>query len=188
MNVPVHYGSSIQTPTGPTSELQNAVNVQIVEPEDERLSDQIDDLRAIYGDPTRQLSEMLSALNLAIAACREATEFEKSNNSYRADEKMLLVQAELGNLFFLRDSFEDGFGLVIGALIFSFVNKEGQPFTYGELFAILRTLNELQSAPYCSIEKAVDITDKLEIAGLSPTPKPLSDLLVEAEEAGIVEL
>jgi hypothetical protein len=177
-------GASNQTDLRPHA--SDAITLEVKSTYSEEVQDLLDDLKYIYGQPSERLGQVLTLLSSAIAASKEAIEFEKKGENIRADEKMLYVQALLGDLFAQR-SIGDGFSVVVGALTFAFVNKEGMPFDGPQLFAVLRTLNSIRTAPFCSTEAAIPITEVLEDAGLCVDPAPLSDLLEDAQEAGIVE-
>lgn len=172
--------------TGAQQLAPGAMKIEVRTTTSERAGDAIDDILSIYGEPSLKLGQAVMSLTSAIDICREAISFERDNDRIRADSRMVDLQAKVAELFSYR-SIGDGFSAVIAALMFMFVNKAGLPFRQPEMFAILRTINSLLSAPYCSIESAVGIVQGLEDVGLVIDSKPLSDLLAEAQEAGFVD-
>lgn len=178
-------GISDQTHVSPFA--SESVKVKVNTDPNEEVKDILHDLEDIYGEISPMLGQVLSLLSSAIAANREAIDFQTKGNDLKADARMLLVQTQIEELFSLRRSVGEGFAVVIGALMFAFINKAGMPFGKKELYGVLGTLNAIRMAPFCSIERAVQYTEPLEQAGLVIDPIPLSDLLSEAEEAGFVE-
>lgn len=152
----------------------------------ERVQDQLDDLKAIYREPSPLLFHAVTLLSEAAGACAQAIDAEERADKFRADDCMLKVQALVTELIGLR-AIGDGLGIVATSLMFAFINKGGVPFTKTEMRAVLRTLNSLRTAPFSSVESAVGVTGILEEAGLVVDPIPLADLFVEAEEAGFVD-
>jgi hypothetical protein len=152
----------------------------------ESARDQLEDLKVIYSEPSPQLGQAVTLLSEAAFACVEAIDAEENSKRFRADDCMLRVQAISSQLFDFR-SLGDGFGIVSTALMFAFINKNGMPFSKAEMYAVLRVLKTLRSAPFSSMENAVTITGILEQAGLIVDPLPLTDLLTDAQEAGFVD-
>lgn len=169
-----------------TDVFSGPLTLQVKSTFNESVQDQLDDLNAIYGDPSPKLGQVLSLLTIAVDACKGAIDAEDRADKFRADDCMLSVQASVGDLFSYR-SVGDGFAIVITALAFMFINKSGLPFTKREMYAVLRTMNGIRTAPFCNLESAVSMTEVLEDAGLMIDPLPLTDLLTEAQEAGFVD-
>ncbi len=173
--------------TGAATQEIGEFTIQNAAPVNERVQDQLEDLIEIYPEPSDKLLQVVTSLSEAILACNEAIQAEETADRFRADDCMLKVQAISMELFEFR-GIGEGFGVVVTSLMFTFINKQGLPFSKDEMHAILRTLRALRSAPFCSLEKGVSITEILELAGLVVDPIPLTDLLTEAQEAGFVDL
>lgn len=161
-------------------------NIGLSDPVNERIQDQLDDLKNIYQEPSPQLLHAVTLLSEAARACTDAIESEERADRFRADDCMLKAQVLVSELVGFR-GIGDGFGIVATALMFAFINKGGTPFTIAEMRAILRTLNSLRTGPFASLETAVVVTGILEKAKLVIDPIPLTELFTEAQEAGFID-
>jgi hypothetical protein len=173
--------------TSATELLTGEGNVRTEQPQlSDAVRDQLDDLRAIYGEPSDSLQRVIESLTEAIEFCKEALVAKNEGNGLAADDNMAKAQITIAGLINHRKAGQ-GFDIVIGALTLAFTNKAGIPLRESEILAVLQTMNQLRNGPFSSVEKAVAITETLENAGLVVDPLPLTDLLMDAEEAGLVE-
>lgn len=184
-SIQVNVLSGSVTTEGDTT-VSGTLKVEVSATARETAQELLDDLSQIYGDPGPRLSRVLALAVSAIDATKEAIEAEDKKDRFRADDYMLMVGACIGELFEFR-GIGNGFAIVVAALTFAFINKRGLPFSSSEMYAVLRTLNAIRTAPFCSVEVAVATTEILESAGLTVDPIPLTDLLTDAQEAGFVD-
>jgi hypothetical protein len=184
----IKTGSSIAAPvsTGESPAISGSFELRGTEPASEAVQGQLDDLRTIYGEPSASLSRAISIVTDAIAACSNAIEASDAIDKIKADIFMLQIQASLPELFEMR-GIGDGFGIIVTALMFSFLNKTGSPFSKPQILAVMRALRALWSTPFVSVEGAAEVTDLLDQAGLIADPLPLTDLFVGVEEAGLID-
>jgi len=152
----------------------------------ERVRDQIDDLKAIYPEPSSGLGTAMRIIAESIDFCVKAIEAERAGDRMSADEFMLHAQALLPELVSVQ-RLGDGFGIVVAALVFLFANMSGAPFSSEQMFAVLKSYRALWTSPFLSQDSAVTITDDLEDANLAVDPLPLTELFNDAEEAGLVD-
>ena len=103
----------------------------------EPVRDQVEDLKAIYPEPSEHLSTAMRLVWDSLERLKAAIEAEETGNKFKADDSMLRVQSDLPALFSVR-TISDGFGVIIAGLISAFANKQGSPFSKGEMFAILK--------------------------------------------------
>lgn len=153
---------------------------------DQRVQEQIRDLSALYPDPSPKLATAMALISEAVRNTVAAIEAAESDDQLKADNALLQVQAALPDLFRVREV-GDGFRVVCAALLFAFENKNGSPFTKGQMYALLRAYKALWESPFMSAESAVAHTDVLEDSGLIVDPVLLTDIFSEAEEAGFVD-
>lgn len=186
VNLKTGHSTAAPVVTGGSPLTSGSFEVRGTEPATESVQDQLEDLKTIYGELSANLSVAIATLSEAIQACSDAIEADEAGNTIQADTSMLQIQAALPELFKAR-GIGDGFGIIVTALMFSFVNKGGSPFSRPEMHAVMRALKALWSTPFISTESAVEATACLEQAGLISDPLPLTDLFSQVEEAGLVD-
>lgn len=181
-------GSSVSAPslTGALLPQSGEFELQVRERVGDAVQEQLEDLKIIYGEPSDLLNQAITVISEAVRACTVAISATEVGDRIQADSFMLQVQTFLPELFKLR-KIGDGFGIICSALIFSFANKAGSPFTKSEMHVILRALQKLWSTPYISVENAIQVTEFLEQSGLIVDPVPLTDLFTYAEEDGLFD-
>lgn len=151
----------------------------------ERVHDTLDDLRSLYPHPSTRLERFITVVTEAIELCKAGIESEERCERFRADDYLLKVQALLAEL--MKAQTMEGPAIVAGAITFGIINRHGKPLNVAEMSAILRSLNGIRLAPFCSVDEAVTMTEILESAGFTVDPPPLAEFLTDAQEAGFVE-
>ena len=158
----------------------------IPEIDDSRNAAYVEDVETIYRNSSPLLNGAIRLLSEAIDDCTSALEAENRQDRLAADDSMQRVQANLPSLF-ERRGLGDGYGTIINAIRFAFINKEGAPFSRPQIQSIVRMLKQVRSHPYIGIENAVEATEILENTGLCVDPVVLGAFLREAEEGGVLD-
>ena len=144
----------------------------------------IDDL---YPEPTVIGSELGPALRLLAegkTAIEESMGALKRGEIMAADDHLQRLQVMLPELFCCR-ALGDGFGAIVNALKFSFLNAEGAPFTGEQIEAVAGAVQGLRAEPFLRFDRAVSVITRLEDAGLRvdpPTLVALTDLMDDDQE------
>jgi hypothetical protein len=146
----------------------------------------IEDVKLVYKEPGPLLNGAITLLSESIEFCNQSLEAQEAGDLLTSDGYMQRVQASLDSLFSLRE-IGSGFAIIINALHFSFINKEGALFSRQQMVAIRQILKQTRSHPFINADRAAEATDSLEDAGLTVDPVLLAFLLTEAEESGLAK-
>jgi hypothetical protein len=171
-----------------TGDVVSTSTYEIERPKSQQGSAQpfIDDLLLIYEEASPLLRDCVRLLSEAIDLCVHAIQAIDKGQKIVSDDCMQRLGALTPGLFDKR-RIGDGYGMLINAIRFSFINKRGIPFSKIEIHSIRRTLEQLRSHPFMGLEDSVAASESLEDAGLEIDPEPLTALLVDAEEMGLTQ-
>lgn len=92
-----------------------------------------------------------------------------------ADDATNHLRPLLDELFCCR-SVSSGLAMISNALFFAVVNRRGQPLEVGQLRVFKSSLRQLEREPMLSEDKALNILEALEDAGLVVSPNSLEHL------------
>lgn len=140
------------------------------------------DIDRLYEAPAGTTSQMVRALELLKQAIQFLADAQKSKTTLEADRLVQRVQSLLPKLFSCR-SIGDGFGVIVNALDFAFVNLRGTPLTARQLNAVWRVLRELRHHPAMTLEQGIQRVEEFEEEDLEVDPPQLAELLEHSESA-----
>jgi hypothetical protein len=144
----------------------------------------VDELYPGASDTDGALARAKRVLRVCIEHCRGAQNHLEEGSALKSDNEMVHVQNRLPDLFTYRE-LGDGFGMVVDALLTAFENLDDMPCDLQQIKAVRRVLSDLRDRPFMSSGKAVDLTLRLEDAGLDTDHQamaPFSDWLEEVDE------
>lgn len=149
------------------SETDEEIGLKRAQPADDE--SQLVDVEQLYpatAELNTRLSAALGLLGLALGRIERALEALRAKDVVTADDHTNHLFAVLQELFCLRDVSE-GFASVVGACISGIQNSEGVPFSEAQLIALNSSLRSLKKKPFLSFETSLDVTGRLEEAGLN---------------------
>jgi hypothetical protein len=138
------------------------------------------DIDELYSDTSLRPDALNSALALLHEGAQvldQAVDFLRDGDLIAADDSITRFQALLPELFCFR-SLGDGFALVVSSMFHAVKNLAGKPVTEEQALAAAFLTRFLRSEPYCSIDTAIDVVEKLVDAGLNVEP-PLLHLVAD---------
>lgn len=147
----------------------------------------ISDPLEIYPGLAKTNSALLSAASLldqAIALQSEAQLFLEEGNAIAGDDSVQKIRALLPELFCCR-TIGDGFGSVVNAMHYSFLNANGVPLVLPQVKALGKALRLIRRKPFLSIEDAVDAVLGLEETGLLVEPEGVGSIADIEPDEGI---
>ena len=136
---------------------------------------------------SKELREAAEALLLALlhralvllsegeTRLQKAQELLVEEDDLSADYEITLFQGNLPELFCCR-VISDGFAAVIVALHHALKNRLGSPLTSDQIFVVLKSVQRLRKEPFLVYDKALNIIDSMDAAGLQTDP-PISNAL-----------
>ncbi len=128
-----------------------------------------------------ELAIAFSLLNEGLKHVTDAIDAERKGDRISSDDAIHRLQALLPELFCCR-SISDGFGSIISAVYQSLANMQGAFVNAGQLQAIKKALNRIDTEPFLQFEEAVNEIMSLEDAGFEVEPsyyKYAADVLDE---------
>lgn len=121
------------------------------------------------------LGHALRGLAAAKEAAEESLDALKRGELISSDESMQRLLALLPELFYCRD-LGDGFGAIVNALKYSFVNAHGLPFSEGQIRLIGQAVGRLRQEPFLPFDQAAELVGRLEDFGLQVDPPAFAEL------------
>lgn len=150
--------------------------------------------RAVVSDPldiypglagtNSALNSAINLLDQANAIQKEALVYSERGEVIAADDALQRLRALLPELFCCR-AIGDGFGAVVNAIHYSFVNTKGAPFEIPQIRELGRALHLVRRKPFLSVEEAVGAVILLEEVGLIAGPEGMQALADLEPEEGV---
>ncbi len=137
------------------------------------------------------LAETNSALNSAVTLLDQATVLQseallllEEGDAIAADDSLQRMRALLPELFCCR-TVGDGFGSVVNAMHYSFLNANGVPLEFPQVRELGKALRLIRWKPFLSIDEAVNAVLGLEETGLVVAPEGVGSLADIGPDEGI---
>ena len=134
-----------------------------------RKSISIDDLYSEREALSIAFTTALSLLQEGVELAEEAKKHVREDDLFSADDAIVRLHSLLPEMFACRD-IGDGYGAIVGALMFSLENKGGDPLDERQVKALLRVMRKIRSFPFMGFDAAVDLIMLLDDAGFVTEP------------------
>lgn len=112
----------------------------------------------------------LSLFQEGIVLAEEAKKHMKEEDYFAADDAIVRLHGLMPEMFACRD-IGDGYGAIIGALMFSLENKQGDPLDEHQINVLLRVLRKTRSSPFMAFDASVDLIMMLDDVGFVTEPR-----------------
>lgn len=134
-----------------------------------------EDLYPSVDDRPSSLNASLSLLHETETFLHSALSSTREDDLIGADDAMTKFQVTLPELFCCREV-GDGFALAVSSLFHAVGNATEIPFSEGKILALIFVVRFLRKNIFCSIETAVDVSDKLLSAGFDTNPPAMTEI------------
>jgi hypothetical protein len=135
----------------------------------------------LYDAPAGSMSQMAKALELLVRTSSYLEEARRTDDAIEADRIVQRAQLLIPRLFACR-TIGDGFGVIINAIYFAFINQRGKPLSAKQVGAVVRVLKELRVRPGMTLEQGIDRVEELDDVGLEVSPSVLGEILDQIED------